>query len=90
MQLNNKVKNLQLLQEECAEVIMVCSKIMRFGIDECHPLEPGISNRDNLVQELADISVFIDQVQKDYNITKYEFESAYLKKQNKLEDWYES
>lgn len=87
--LDNKTKNLQLLQEECAEVIMVCSKIMRFGIDDCHPDEPGVSNRDNLVQEMADIQVFMNQMMLDYQINMVELEEAYCRKMEKLKTWYD-
>ena len=89
MNLNDKTKNLQLLQEECAEVIMICSKIMRFGQDDCHPDEPGVSNRDNLIQELGDVLVFIDQMKKDYFIHDYEIANAYSKKVYKLGIWYD-
>jgi NTP pyrophosphatase (non-canonical NTP hydrolase) len=42
---------LDLLQEECGEVVVAVSKCRRFGMEQ---------NRDNLVQELADVSLLIE------------------------------
>jgi NTP pyrophosphatase (non-canonical NTP hydrolase) len=47
-----KIKEiLDILQEECAEVVQAVSKCRRFGLTE---------NRDKLVQELADVSLLIE------------------------------
>lgn len=42
---------LDLLQEECGEVVVAVSKCRRFGLSE---------NREQLVQELADVSLLIE------------------------------
>lgn len=49
---------LVILAEECAEVIQVCMKIKRFGIQD---------NQQYLVKELADVLCMIDLV-KEFGI----------------------
>lgn len=43
------------LVEECAEVQKLCSKAIRFGLDNHHPNEPGITNAMLIHQELSDV-----------------------------------
>ena len=50
------------LAEECGELVQILSKIQRFGIDYKHP-ETGRSNKDHLIQECADVRVFIEELQ---------------------------
>ena len=50
---------MNILQEECAEVIQAVSKCRRFGIDGVH-LTSGKSNRDNLTEEVGDLLCMID------------------------------
>lgn len=45
---------LTILAEECAEVIQMCSKIRRFGLDA--------PNKELLAKELADLQCMIDLV----------------------------
>lgn len=42
---------LDLLQEECGELVVAISKCRRFGLEE---------NRANLIQEIGDIELLID------------------------------
>lgn len=51
---------LQILQEECAEVIQAVSKINRFGIDGNYP--DGTSNTDQLDTEMCDVGTLIGMV----------------------------
>jgi NTP pyrophosphatase (non-canonical NTP hydrolase) len=54
---NNEV--LDILQEECAEVIQAVSKIRRFGVDNSkHGV--GKTNREHLEEELGDMLAMID------------------------------
>jgi len=46
---------LNILLEECAEVIQAISKIFRFGFESCHPEHPIITNRVHLTEELGDL-----------------------------------
>lgn len=50
---------LDILQEECAEVIQMVSKIRRFGLDEAH-LKDGRTNREKLTEEIGDLLCMID------------------------------
>lgn len=49
--MDKKHEVLQILQEECAEVIRAASKVIRFGEDE---------NIDHLEEELGDLQAMID------------------------------
>ena len=50
---------LNILQEECAEVIQAVSKCDRFGIDNFKPGKPK-TNREHLAEELGDLQAMID------------------------------
>lgn len=78
---------LQILQEECAEVIQIISKIQRFGLASCHPKEPNVSNHDNLIMEVGDIVALITiLVEKDI-LSERELEVAAQNKMKKLKIW---
>ena len=49
---------LDLLQEECAEVIQAVSKCRRFGLDNQH--KSGKTHREELVQEIGDVALLIE------------------------------
>lgn len=59
---NSKDNNaiLQILQEECAEVIQATSKVFRFGFESSHPDTPHKTNTDHLEEELGDVLAMID------------------------------
>lgn len=57
---------LDLLAEECSEVIQIIMKIKRHGYDSRHPHDPVITNRDNLMKELGDVSAAVEFL-KDSN-----------------------
>jgi len=58
--MDNKTKEvMDILQEECAEVIQAVSKISRFGIDNLKPGKPK-TNREHLEEELGDMLAMID------------------------------
>ena len=87
MILDNKEMNLNLLQEECAELIQAVSKIRRFGLRFQNPLT-NETNRESLIQELEDVQIFMDAVKEDYEITTKESNDAYMRKMRKLRTWY--
>ena len=52
-------QNLELLAEECAEVIQIKSKIVRFGMEDVWPAR-GVSYREGLEQELGDLLTLVE------------------------------
>ena len=75
---------LNLVQEECAEVIQIISKVRRFGWgDEAY------NNKERLIEELSDVMLAttllfeFDVLPKDYD----KFEVRMRAKRRKLEDW---
>lgn len=59
---NHQQEILDILTEECQEVIQVICKIRRFGLDSCHPDNPEYSNHQHLLEELGDVACMIDLV----------------------------
>lgn len=58
--MNSRDKEIvDILQEECAEVIQVVSKCRRFGIDMSYH-EDGETNRQRLTKEVGDLQRMID------------------------------
>lgn len=51
-----------ILQEECAELIQVISKIRRFGIDTEVCTKPGKTNRDLLIEEAGDVQTLLNYI----------------------------
>jgi NTP pyrophosphatase (non-canonical NTP hydrolase) len=77
---------MDILQEECAEVIQAVSKISRFGIDNYKPGKPK-TNREHLEEELGDMLAMIDILQ-DMDIVSYaNIERAQAAKIEKLKKW---
>lgn len=77
---------LMLMQEECAEVIQVISKIRRFGIEDIHP-DTGVSNRAALIMELGDLQCLVNLlVESDY-ISQDDIDTAAEDKLIRLEKW---
>lgn len=52
--MNRQEHLLDILIEECAEVIQRCTKAKRFGLDEVQP-EQSLSNERRIIQELCDV-----------------------------------
>jgi len=80
-------ERLALMQEECAEVIQACSKILRHGWESKNPLiKDSLTNREHLEKELGHI----------YNITGLMFDNDIgfdnvidhmLKKRSEINKW---
>ena len=70
-----------LLAEECAEVIQAVTKTLRFGLESVHP-ETGVSNKDRLEEELADLFAVIHLVEETYLLNYWKI---FNKKNKKLE-----
>ena len=77
---------LDILQEECAEVIQSISKCRRFGIEESYKKGKG-TQREHLVQELGDVSLLIELLHAYQLFTEAELNQAKLNKAKKLTKW---
>jgi len=77
---------MDILQEECAEVIQAVSKINRFGADNVKPGKPK-TNREHLEEELGDMLAMID-IMMELGIVSYgNLEIAKKAKIVKLKQW---
>lgn len=77
---------MDILQEECAEVIQAVSKISRFGIDNVKPGKPK-TNREHLEEELGDMLAMIDIMMEKNVISHSNLEIAKKAKIEKLKKW---
>ena len=77
---------MDILQEECAEVIQAVSKISRFGLDN---LKPGKSNtnREHLEEELGDMMAMVEILQELDIVSFTNIERAAEAKREKLKIW---
>ena len=77
---------MDILQEECAEVIVAISKISRFGADN---FKPGKSktNREHLAEELGDLQAMIDLCIKFNLVGSEQVSVAADNKITKLKQW---
>jgi NTP pyrophosphatase (non-canonical NTP hydrolase) len=77
---------MDILQEECAEVIQAVSKINRFGLDNFKPGKPK-TNREHLEEELGDMLAMIDIMLEKSVISQDKLELAKQAKIEKLKQW---
>ena len=85
--MNAKEKEvMDILQEECAEVIQAVSKISRFGADNFKPGKPK-TNREHLEEELGDMLAMIDIMLELRVISLDNLEIAKKAKVEKLKKW---
>ena len=76
---------LDILQEECGELIVSASKVRRFGLDNSY--KDGGSQRQHLTQEAGDVMLMINLLVDHGVFTKEELQQASQKKQDKLKIW---
>lgn len=69
---------LDLLQEECGEVIQMVSKCRRFGLEE---------KREDLVKEIGDVSLLIELLHAYQLFNESELNQTKLNKATKLAKW---
>jgi NTP pyrophosphatase (non-canonical NTP hydrolase) len=85
--MDSKTKEvMDILQEECAEVIQAVSKISRFGIDNFKPGKPK-TNREHLEEEIGDVLAMIDIMLEKNVISLDNLEAAKAAKIEKLKKW---
>jgi hypothetical protein len=77
---------LDILQEECAEVIVEVSKCRRFGFDSVH-YKTGVKHREMLEMEIGDVLAMIDILVDRGLITRDGLTTAVENKKRKLEQW---
>ena len=78
---------LNILQEECAEVIQAASKIKRFGISN-RKADSELNNLQNLEMELGDVLAMIDLCKEaGIGITTEGLEAAKIAKKQRLSKW---
>jgi NTP pyrophosphatase (non-canonical NTP hydrolase) len=77
---------LDILQEECAEVIQAVSKISRFGLDNYKPGKPK-TNREHLEDEVGDVLAMIDILYSMDIIGHDNIQAAKLAKFQRLKKW---
>lgn len=83
----NTKEILQILQEECAEVIVEICKIMRFGPDQCKP-GSDITNILSLQKELGDVQAMIELLVKaKVGVTNNGIADGKKDKFEKLKSW---
>ena len=77
---------MDILQEECAEVIQAVSKISRFGLDNFKPGKPK-TNRQHLEEELGDMITMIDILHNMDIVSWTNIDRAAEAKREKLKKW---
>lgn len=77
---------MNILSEECAEVIQAVSKINRFGMDNYKPGKLK-TNREHLEEELGDLMAMIDILQEMDVVSYANIERAAEAKHEKLKQW---
>lgn len=83
----NKLQEiLDILQEECAEVIQEVSKCRRFGLDNTNPIN-GILHKDLLSQEIGDIICLVDILVEQNVISRSDILLSRDRKREKLKQW---
>lgn len=77
---------LNILQEECAEVIQAASKIKRFGIIGKRQ-DSMLNNIQNLEMELGDVLALVELVKDSMGITTERLEAAKVAKMKRLSQY---
>ena len=79
-------ETLDILQEECAEVIVEVSKCRRFGIDSAH-YKTNLPHSTMLENEIGDVLAMIDLLVEQDIISSTNLELAKQRKKEKLKQW---
>lgn len=82
----NQNEILDILQEECGEVVQIISKCRRFGLDNAYG-EGNETNRTRLTNEVGDLMCMIQLLQESGIVDIAEVMFAAGKKRVKLKEW---
>ena len=77
---------MNILSEECAEVIQAISKCHRFGMDNVKPGKPK-TNREHLEEELGDLLAMVDILLEMEVVDSEALQLAKIAKIEKLKKW---
>jgi len=77
---------MNILQEECAEVIQAVSKCARFGIDNYKP-QARVTNREHLEEEGGDLLCMLQLMMEMGVLNEKKVYDAALQKRAKLHKW---
>ncbi len=77
---------LDILQEECAEVIQNISKCRRFGLENQYLKESG-TQREHLAKEIGDVLAMVELLKEHGVVTQQELDLAKRNKFVKLHQW---
>jgi NTP pyrophosphatase (non-canonical NTP hydrolase) len=77
---------MNILSEECAEVVVAVSKCHRFGMDNYKPGKPK-TNREHLEEEIGDLLAMVDIMLDKGIVTADNLEAAKIAKIEKLKKW---
>lgn len=84
--MNKQEEILNILQEECAEVSQVISKIRRFGIDQIN-YHSDKTQRETLEMELGDLQCLINLAIEYKIVEKKNIDRSVKHKRKKLKEW---
>lgn len=80
-----------ILQEECAEVIQIISKINRFGLYSVNPfIDNPKNNQQLLIDEVGDVFALIQELEKRGLFTREQIEARAEYKRGKLQKYLRS
>lgn len=77
---------MNILSEECAEVIQAISKCNRFGLDNAKPGKP-LTNAQHLEGEIGDLLAMVDLLKSLNIVTDEGLDNAKKAKVEKLKIW---
>jgi NTP pyrophosphatase (non-canonical NTP hydrolase) len=87
IEVGNESEVMDILQEECAEVIQAVSKIRRFGFESRWPDYDSPSTKEQLETELGDLLAMIDILIESAVVSDGNINEARAAKKEKLKVW---
>lgn len=77
---------MDILQEECGEVIVEVSKCRRFGLESNH-YKTGLTHAEMLENEIGDVLAMVDILLEQGVISQASLDIAKQNKKDKLKKW---